>query len=69
MFFINKKILPKDQNNSRFPLYLFNRESECHEESVPRVECIFQHTLKMSPRSSKNCIHNRVTGLLSRPPN
>jgi hypothetical protein len=37
-------------------------------KSAPRAECIFQHTLKMSPRSSKNCIHNRVTGRLFRPP-
>jgi hypothetical protein len=22
----------EDQNNPRLPLYLFNRESECHEE-------------------------------------
>jgi hypothetical protein len=37
-------------------------------KSVPRAECVFEHTLKMSPRSSKNCIHNRVTERLSGPP-
>jgi hypothetical protein len=37
-------------------------------KSVPRVECIFQHTLKMSPQSNKNCIHNRLIGRLFRPP-
>jgi hypothetical protein len=37
-------------------------------KSVPCVECIFQHTLKMSPQSSKNCIHNRVTERLFRLP-
>jgi hypothetical protein len=25
-------LLPKDQNNSRLPLHLFNHELECHEE-------------------------------------
>jgi hypothetical protein len=34
---------------------------------VPHAECVFQHTLKMSPRLSKNRIHNRVTERLSRP--
>jgi hypothetical protein len=50
MFFIEKSFLPKDQNNSCFPLYVFNRESECHEEKctmcgicflTPKIPSIF----------------------------
>lgn len=59
--------MPQDQNNSRFPLHLFNRESKCHEENVPRAECVFQSTLKMTPKPSENCIHDRVIGHLPRP--
>jgi hypothetical protein len=36
-------------------------------KSVPRAECVFEHTLKMSPWSSKIYIHNRVTKRLFRP--
>jgi hypothetical protein len=32
MFFIKKSFLPKDKNNSHFPLYFFKRELKCHEE-------------------------------------
>jgi hypothetical protein len=60
----------EDRNNSSFALYLFNCQSECHEEkwATCQVECIFQHTLKKSPQLSKNCIYKCVTRHLSRPP-
>ena len=37
-------------------------------KSASCAECVFEHTLKMSPKSSKNHIHNRLTGSLFRPP-
>jgi hypothetical protein len=37
-------------------------------KSAPCAEYVFEHTLKMSPQTSQNYIHNRVTGSLFRPP-
>jgi hypothetical protein len=36
-------------------------------KSAPCAECVFEHTLKMTPRSRKNCIHNSVAERLFRP--
>jgi hypothetical protein len=30
-------------------------------KNAPHAECVFEHTLKISPRSSKNYIHNDRT--------
>jgi hypothetical protein len=38
--------MPEDQNNSRFPLYLFNRESECHEEKCATCGMYFSTYIK-----------------------
>jgi hypothetical protein len=46
MFFIKKKFMPEDQNNSHFPLYLFNRESECHEEKCATCGMYFSTYIK-----------------------
>jgi hypothetical protein len=32
--------LPKDQNNSHLPLYLFNCELIAMKKSVPHAECV-----------------------------
>jgi hypothetical protein len=37
-------------------------------KSAPRVECVFEHILKMSPRSGKSYIHNCVIRCPLRPP-
>jgi hypothetical protein len=46
MFLIEKKILPKDQNNSCLPLYIFNRESKCHEEKCATCKECFGAFIK-----------------------
>jgi hypothetical protein len=38
--------MPEDQNNSHFPLYLFNRESECHEEKCATCGMYFSTYIK-----------------------
>jgi hypothetical protein len=44
MFFIKKSFLTKNQTNSRFPLYLSNRELECHEEKCAKCGMYFFST-------------------------
>jgi hypothetical protein len=46
IFLIKKNFLPEDQNNSRFPLYLFNYESECHEEKCATCGMCFSTYIK-----------------------
>jgi hypothetical protein len=38
--------MPEDQNNSRFPLYNFNHESECHEEKCTTCGMCFWTYIK-----------------------
>jgi hypothetical protein len=44
---IKIKIMPEDQNNSRLPLYFFNRESEWHEEKCATCGMYFWTYIKI----------------------
>ena len=68
MFLIKNFFCPKIKTIHFFHCIFLTVSRNAMRKSVPRVECVFQHTLKMSPQSSKNCIHNHVTRHLSRPP-
>jgi hypothetical protein len=68
MFLIKKVFCPKIKTIHFFHYIFLTVSRNAMRKSVPRAECVFQHTLKMSPQSSKNCIHNCVTVRLSRPP-
>jgi hypothetical protein len=65
---LKKVFCPKIKTIHIFHCIFLTVSQNAMKKSVPRVECVFQHTLKILPRSSKNCIHNCVTGCLSSPP-
>jgi hypothetical protein len=67
MFCIKKNLCPKIKTIHVSHCIFLTMSQNAMRKNVPRVKCVFQHTLKMSPRSSKNCIHNRVIGRLFRP--